>query len=942
MELTNTSKFLPFLSWILGMKRSVLRSDIEAGLIGALLVLPQAIALATLAGMPPEYGIYTSIIPATIAALWCSSWHSVSGPNTALCVLIAFSVAPFANPGTTDYISLVLALTLMVGIIQVLIGFLKLGSVLDFISHTVISAIVISVGIMTIIAASSSFIGVLSNFGEPVFIRVYQLVHDIPQANLFALSVGLVTVLSGLVSKKYWRRYSLVIALFVGSLFTFGLNATYGSVSTNIEMIGFLSMALFPFQIPQIDLGNMPIILQLISSAFAIAFLGLMQSVVISRSIAVKSNQRINTNQEILGQGLSNLVGSFFSSFASSGSFNRSAANYSVGAKTPLAVVAASLFLVAAIVLAAPMIAYMPLPVIAGVLVLVGLGLIDVGEIKRALMSRQESLIFFSTLSIALFMGLNAGVFAGVLISLITYLWKASTPNVSVKNSYARDGRQVAEVTIDGNLFFGSLRYVETMISNITVENNEKMIIVLRTNHLTYIDVPAAIMLASEARRWKENGHWFYLFVVQNSATKSLEKSGLLSSFTDEEIIYQHLPHPMKDIIHPNNNIHRPETSTQLLIKEQTQQVVKGKGVNMKDLAKRLRMTRLIGPLSLEQFNLLLENCEIQTAGKNELIYTEYDEKRHHIILLQGEIETQRIWLSDDETQKCFSKTFVAPKNISGGFTYISSISNNTRVRALTEIQYLLIDGAKIDEMLGWNQQLSSYNSLDENLRKKISLVKNTRVFQRLPMDRVIEAFKNMETRKVVENETIVTQGDKGDRYYLITEGEAEVWQTDPFTDETILKATLGAGDSFGEEALLQNGFRNATITMTTPGELLFLDHDLFEALVKPHFVEEIDAQDTAKMIKSGQAKLLDCRYDMEFEDSRIPGATHISLDRTRWDIHQLDPDQFYIVYCRSGRRSLAAAFLLNERNVKAMSLKGGIKEWPYAIDETPLEEALV
>jgi len=926
-------QIFPFVIWLKAINRPYLKADFEAGFIGAVLVLPQAIALATLAGMPPQYGIYASVIPVIIAALWCSSWHSVSGPNTALCVLIAFSVAPFANPGSTEYIGFVLILTLMVGIIQLFVGMLRLGSVLDFISHTVISAIVLSVGLITIIAASSSFIGVLSNFGEPFFIRVYQLFHDIPHANLFSLSVGIVTLLVGLLSRLYWRRYSLVIALIAGSICTLILNANYGSATTNIEMIGNLSISLWPFQIPNIDLEDTPIILQLISSAFAIAFLGLMQSVVISRSIAINSNQRIQTNQEIIGQGLSNTIGAFFSSFASSGSFNRSAANYAAGAKTPLAAIVASILLVLFVINASSMIAFMPLPVVAGILMLVGIGLIDMKEIKRAMLSKQESLIFFSTLMVALIFGLNSGVFVGVLLSLISYLWKASTPNISINEHDARDGRLVAEVTISGNLFFGSLRYVEKILSNIDKEGKDKMIILLRTDHLTFVDVPAAIMLVSEAKRWTENGNWFYLYVVNNPVLSSIKKSGLLNSFEDQYIIYHHLDHPMKEIIYPSkiNEISGFQEKT-------SNNIIKGLGINMKNLAKRLRMTRLIGPLSLDQFNELLKNCEIKVANAGDLLCSEHEAMNHHIILLEGELESQRIWHTEDKKIKTFTKKIVTPKNISGGFAYLNAISKNIRVRAITDIQYILIDGSQIDEMLGWNEQVSLQIQDNPELIRRVEMTKKTRVFQQLPISRVIEACKKMFSKTVAARDVIVTQGDKGDCFYILKEGEAEVWQTDPFTDETALKVTLGPGDSFGEEAILQDAFRNATVAMTTPGELFCLEKSDFDTLVKPHFVEEIDPPQAVKMIKYGQAKLLDCRYDMEFEDSRIPGATHISLDRTRWDIHQLDPNELYIVYCRSGKRSKAAAFLLNERNVKTLSLKGGIQDWPYEIDESVIE----
>ena len=147
-HIISNQRLFPFLSWLPDINSSTTRPDLEAGFVSAILILPQAVALATLAGMPPEYGIYTSIIPVIIASVWGSSWHTLSGPNTAVCVLIAFSVAPFASVGTDEYIGYVLSLTLMAGLIQLATGWLKLGALLDFISYTVISAIILAVALI--------------------------------------------------------------------------------------------------------------------------------------------------------------------------------------------------------------------------------------------------------------------------------------------------------------------------------------------------------------------------------------------------------------------------------------------------------------------------------------------------------------------------------------------------------------------------------------------------------------------------------------------------------------------------------------------------------------------------------------------------------------------------------------------------------------------------
>jgi SulP family sulfate permease len=416
-------RLFPFLHWLPHLDRGTWRADLEAGLVGAVLILPQAIAFATLAGMPPEYGIYTSIVPVIVAALFGSSRHTLSGPNTAVCVLIASSVAPFAAAGTEAYIGYVLALTLMTGVIQFAIGVLRLGAVLDFVSRTVVAAVVLAVGLIIMVSAMSGFLGVLSNLDEPFLVRLYQFIHDVPRASLFVVTVGAVTVAAGFVARRFWRRYALLVAVLAGSFAAWLLNLAFGPATTELALLGNLSISWLPLSAPSLDLEAVPVLKELVASAFSIAFLGMMQTVFIARSLASKSGQRLDTNQEILAQGLSNLVAPFFSSFASSGSFNRSAAHYEAGTRTPVAAICAALLLGVLAFAATPLIAQMPLAAVAGALVLVGYGLVDIRETRRLLRSRHEAIVFLATLAAALALGLNAGVFTGVTLSLIVYLW---------------------------------------------------------------------------------------------------------------------------------------------------------------------------------------------------------------------------------------------------------------------------------------------------------------------------------------------------------------------------------------------------------------------------------------------------------------------------------------------------------------------------------------
>ncbi len=924
-------RLFPFLRWRGAITSATVRPDLVAGLVGAVLILPQAFALATLAGMPPEYGIYTSIFPVIIAAIWGSSWHTLSGPNTAVCVLIAFTIAPFASIGSQDYIGYVLALTLMAGLIQLFIGVVKLGTVLDFISHTVISAIIFAVALIIIVSAAGSFLGLLSNLDEPFFIRLYQIFHDVPRANGFAVAVGVVTVATGLLARRYWRRYALIIAVIVGSLFASALNLLFGSAHTELELLGQLSISLLPLSMPTFEMESMYVLKGLITSAFSIAFLGLMQTVVIARSLAEKSGQHIDTNQEILGQGLSNIVAPFLSCFAGSGSFNRSGAHYEAGARTPMAALYASVFLAVIVLVGAPLIAFMPMATVAGALMLVGYGLIDIKDVRRAFLTRHEAVIFSLTFLAALSFGLNAGVFTGLLLSLINYLWYASTPNIVLNTHFARDGRPVTVVTIDGNLFFGSVRHVESALARLDESADENNILLLRTDHLTYLDVPGAILIAAEAKRRRDRGDDLYLYTTRSSVLDVLERSGCLQILGEDYVIHKDRDHPMKALLYPTQ---RPDNANGE-VEDQNMRLIEEEEP-MKALAQRLRATRLLGPLSVEQLESLLEEKGVSIASAGDLIIKEEHEMSDHLILIEGKLEAQRTWSVADGHDKSHT-WLLEPAATEGGFAFLGA-ANRIRVRAVTDVRYVMLNADSIDELLGWSQQFADDLENDEELRHRMNLVKQVSVFHEVPLENVKTAFKRMYPKDVQAGDTVITEGEKGECYYVIDSGEAEVMRTDPFTDETSRVATLGPGDAFGEEALLQGAYRNATVTMTTPGRLLALDKADFDKLLRPGMVEEVDPAAALELVQDGNALWLDCRYDMEYEESRIPGAPLVPLDRLRWDVHKLDPEATYVVYCRSGRRSKAAAFLLRERNIKAMSMRGGIKGWPFEVDSSEID----
>jgi len=355
-------------------------------------------------------------------------------------------------------------------------------------------------------------------------------------------------------------------------------------------------------------------------------------------------------------------------------------------------------------------------------------------------------------------------------------------------------------------------------------------------------------------------------------------------------------------------------------------------------LAKKILTTRLFGPLNLEQLTSLLERAPLHTAPAGDIIIKAGKPPENHLLLLEGEVEVQRTWsVPGGENDKSYTWT-LKPYDGEADFGFLSAASNRLRVRAVSDIRYLLIDADIVDDMVGWNQQFADLYEDDPLLRHRINLAMQTSLFNKLPMEHFKSAFERLSSREVQVGEIIMSQGDEGDAYYIIDEGEAEIVRIDPLTDKVQRTLLLGAGDAVGEEALLQGGFRNATVTMTTPGKLLVLMKQDFDELVKSSILNEVDAEEAYRQLINGEKELIDCRYDMEYEESRIPNSNLVPLDQIRFHAKALNPGKSYIVYCRSGRRSKAATFLLRERNIDAVSLSGGIKNWPYAVDTSKVD----
>ncbi len=535
---------LPFLRWWPMVNALSLKGDLLAGLIGALIVLPQGVAFATLAGMPPEYGLYAAMVPAVIAALWGSSWHLVSGPTNAISLVVFATMSTLAEPGSAAYVSLVLTLTFMVGLMQLVMGIARLGTLVNFISHTVVIGFTAGAALLIIASQIKNFFGIHIPHGA-MFFRIFgTLFAHVGDINPYVLLIGLVTLLSGIVVRSWIPKIPyMIVAMLVGSLVALALNESFGADVTGIKTIGALPGALPPLSMPHFSFDTMR---ELISVAVAVTGLALIEAASIARAIALKSGQRIDGNQEFIGQGLSNLFGAFFSGYPSSGSFNRSGVNFEAGAITPLAAVFSAGFLILVLLVVAPLAAYIPIASMAALLFLVAWGLFDfhhIGSIIRT--SRAETAVLVGTLIATLVMHLEFAILAGMLLSLLLYLNRTSQPAVRVlvpdnhepqrKFHLVHAGEaecpQMKIVRIEGSIYFGAVNHVGEMLHDIAQNHPQQHHLLIMAKSINFVDIAGVELLAEEARRRRQHGGRLWFYSVRQSTEEMLRKPEYVNEF---------------------------------------------------------------------------------------------------------------------------------------------------------------------------------------------------------------------------------------------------------------------------------------------------------------------------------------------------------------------------------------------------------------------------
>jgi SulP family sulfate permease len=526
----------PIRPWYKDVDRENLRADALAGFTNASVVLPQGIAFAVIAGLPPEYGLATAIIGTLIAAIWGASRVMVSGPTTANSAVIFATLTAFAAAGTDSYIQMALTLTLIAGLLQLIAGLAGIGGLITFISQSVIAGFTAAAALLIGVSQLGPAIGLTPHSGGAVT-RLLWMGEHWRNINPIDCIISVVTLATAIIISRVHRMLPAhVLALLVGSAAAWALGAS----SHGVVMFEPLASVLPQPSMPSFD----PMLWgQLLPGAAAVAFIGLLSSVSIGKALAIRRREPFDSSQEMIGQGLASIIGSFFSCYAGSGSFTRSGLNHDSGARTPLSAIFASVILAAMLMLFAPFVAYVPISAMSALILFVVWRLINPEEIRHIIStSRSETVVLGVTFLVGLLSGLDFAIVVGVIASLATFLYNSSHPIVAFGAPVDVEGRKVfrnAEVydlpqcpqiivtRLEGPLFFASVENVGDALRR-DEEKHGVRTRVVNLKGVGRIDLSGADFLLTEIRRARAQGRDLHLIAANPNVRNVLEQYHVL------------------------------------------------------------------------------------------------------------------------------------------------------------------------------------------------------------------------------------------------------------------------------------------------------------------------------------------------------------------------------------------------------------------------------
>lgn len=537
---------------LLNYQRKDLPGDLMAGLIVAIMLVPQGMAYALLAGLPPQVGLYASIVPVALYGLLGSSRTLAVGPVAIVSLLVATALTPLAEPGSADYVQLALILALLAGLIQAVMGLARLGFLVNFLSHPVLSGFTNGAALVIGLSQLRHLLGVSLPTSESFVGAAWHTAVAIPQSNLTTLTIGLgsVTLLLyfkyGFVDQlvtwnvaESWRvplakSAPLVVVVF-GTLLVWllGLNETAG-----VRVVGDVPAGLPPLTAPSFDLGLWQLLLP---TALAISLVGYTESISVAKSLASKRRQKVNPNQELAALGLANLGASFTGGYPVTGGISRSVVNFAAGANTGLSSIITAVLVALTLIFLMPLFTFLPQAVLAAIILVAVMGLLDLSTLRQAwAYNKADAASWAVTFAAVLGISVEMGILIGVLASLGLYLWRTSRPHVAevgrLEGETYRNVRRhpvqtypgVAAIRIDESLYFANSRFLEDTILHLVSERPDINHVILIGSAINFIDASALETLEALVDRLRDAGVDFHLTDIKGPVMDRLERVGFI------------------------------------------------------------------------------------------------------------------------------------------------------------------------------------------------------------------------------------------------------------------------------------------------------------------------------------------------------------------------------------------------------------------------------
>jgi len=483
-------RFTPFREWIFELKDpSILRADLIAGVSVALVLVPQSMAYAQLAGLPAYYGLYASFLPVMVASLFGSSRQVHTGPVAVVSLLTASALAPFASADPTQYAAYAVMLALMVGVFQLSLGLLRMGFFVDFLSHPVVVGFTNGAAIIIATSQLSKMFGVSVESAEHHYETVWRVLEAAYyHTHTLTVFYGLGAIAIMVLLKRFAPKIPGVLAAVAITTY---LSWQFGFEANGGKVVGTVPQGLPSFSLPNFD---MSIALQLLTSAIAIGLIGFTEAISVAKAIAAQTRQRLDANQGLVGQGLANITSSLFSGYAVSGSFSRSAINLSQGARTGFAAIFSGLIVMLTLLFLTPLLYHLPQPTLAAIIILAVFNLIKFKPIKYAwLVQKHDAVVAMITFLLTLLWAphLEKSILVGVILAMGLYMYRTMRPRIAILSMRA-DGNfgdaevndletcpNISMIRFDGPLFFANTGYFEEkVLERVAIKPGLKFIII--------------------------------------------------------------------------------------------------------------------------------------------------------------------------------------------------------------------------------------------------------------------------------------------------------------------------------------------------------------------------------------------------------------------------------------------------------------------------------